>query len=132
MSFNDLLAIELFVKNAQLFELYSIGIANEARKMSATITSDPEFQVKLATVIRYFLSLELQFNSNNRAQLTALAMQEAVTGESPRITLNLASEQLTPVTESEIKDAIVGQFTDTGPLNQLLQRNVVKFTFNLQ
>lgn len=132
MSENSLKAFNLFKENPELFALYSAGIANQARINMHQISVNPEFQSLFATVIRYLILVELQFNENFRSQVTKLAMQEAVTGESPRITLNLASEQLTPVTESEIKDAIVGQFTDTGPLNQLLQRNVVKFTFSLQ
>lgn len=58
--------------------------------------------------------------------------QEETTGENPRISLSfLPDGNLADVPEVDIKSAIANQFTDDGPLNQLLQRNVVKVTFTL-
>ena len=133
MSENSLKAFNLFKENPELFALYSAGIANQARVSMHQISSDPGFQLLFATIIRYLILVELQFNETFRSQLTKLAMQEATTGENPRISLSFLSDgSLTDVSEADITAAIAGQFADDGPLNQLLQRNVVKFTFNLQ
>ena len=132
MSENSLKAFTLFQEDPELFTLYSAGIANQARVNMHQISINPEFQQAFATVIRYLILVELQFNETFRSQLTRLAMQEAVTGQNPRILLSfLPDGNLTDVPEIDIKTAIVNQFTDDGPLNQLLQRNVIKFTFNL-
>nr|QNL31601.1 MAG: hypothetical protein [Bacteriophage sp.] len=132
MSENSLKAFDLFKENPKLFALYSAGIANQARVSMHQISVDSEFQQIFATVIRYLILVELQFNETFRSQLTRLAMQEAITGENPRILLSfLPDGNLADVSEIDIKSAIVNQFTDNGPLNQLLERNVIKFTFNL-
>lgn len=132
MSENGLKAFNLFKENPELFALYSAGIANQARVSMHQISIDPEFQQAFATVIRYLILAELQFNETFRSQLTRLAMQEATTGENPRILLSfLPDGSLADVPESNIKTAIANQFTDDGPLNQMLQRNVIKFTFSL-
>ena len=132
MSENSLKAFNLFKENPELFALYSAGIANQARVNMHEISVDPGFQQIFATVIRYLILVELQFNDNFRSQLTKLAMQEAVTGENPRISLSfLPDGSLADISEVVIKTAITNQFTDEGPLNQLLQRNVVKITFVL-
>lgn len=129
---NSLKAFDLFKENPELFALYSAGIANQARVNMHQISTDPEFQVAFATVIRYLILVELQFNETFRSQLTRLAMQEATTGENPRISLSfLPDGNLADVPEIDIKTAIVNQFTDNGPLNQLLNRNVIQFTFSL-
>jgi len=129
---NSLKAFNLFKENPELFALYSAGIANQARVNMHQISTDPGFQVAFATVIRYLILVELQFNETFRSQLTRLAMQEATTGENPRILLSfLPDGNLADVPEIDIKTAIVNQFTDNGPLNQLLNRNVIKFSFNL-
>jgi hypothetical protein len=129
---NSLKAINLFKENPELFALYSAGIANQARVSMHQISINPEFQQAFATVIRYLILVELQFNETFRSQLTRLAMQEAATGQNPRISLSfLPDGSLTDVPEIDIKTAIANQFTDDGPLNQLLQRNVIKFTFSL-
>jgi hypothetical protein len=132
MSENSLKAFNLFKENPELFALYSAGIANQARVNMHQILTDPQFQQAFATVIRYLILVELQFNETFRFQLTRLAMQEATTGENPRISLSfLPDGNLADVPEVDIKSAIANQFTDDGPLNQLLQRNVVKVTFTL-
>ncbi|MCA2761223.1 hypothetical protein [Microcystis sp. M145S2] len=132
MSENSLKAFDLFKENPKLFALYSAGIANQARVSMHQISVDSEFQQIFATVIRYLILVELQFNETFRSQLTRLAMQEAITGENPRILLSfLPDGNLADVSEIDIKSAIVNQLTDNGPLNQLLERNVIKFTFNL-
>ena len=132
MSENSLKAFNLFKENPELFALYSAGIANQARVSMHQISANPEFQLLFATVIRYLILVELQFNETFRSQLTRLAMQEATTGENPRISLSFLSDgTLSDVSEIDIKAAIANQFTDNGPLNQLLQRNVVKVTFDL-
>jgi hypothetical protein len=129
---NSLKAFNLFKENPELFALYSAGIANQARVSMHQISINPEFQQAFATVIRYLILVELQFNETFRSQLTRLAMQEAATGQNPRISLSfLPDGSLTDVPEIDIKTAIANQFTDDGPLNQLLQRNVIKFTFSL-
>ena len=132
MSENSLKAFNLFKENPELFAFYSAGIANQARVSMHQISVNPGFQQEFATVIRYLILVELQFNETFRSQLTRLAMQEATTGENPRISLSfLPDGSLTDVPEVDIKSAIANQFSDDGPLNQLLQRNVIKFTFNL-
>ena len=128
---NSLKAFNLFKENPELFAIYSAGIANQARVNMHQISVDPGFQQAFATVIRYLILVELQFNETFRSQLTRLAMQEATTGENPRISLSFLDGNLMDVPEVDIKSAIANQFTDDGPLNQLLQRNVVKVTFTL-
>lgn len=129
---NSLQAFNLFKENPELFALYSAGIANQARVNMHQISVNPGFQQAFATVIRYLILVELQFNETFRSQLTRLAMQEAITGENPRILLSfLPDGSLADVPEIDIKAAITNQLTDDGPLNQLLQRNVIKFTFSL-
>jgi len=132
MSKNSLKAFNLFKENPELFAIYSAGIANQARINMHQILVDPEFEQKFATVIRYLILVELQFSETFRSQLTRLAMQEAVTGADPRISLSfLPGGSLADIPEVDIETAIANQFTDNSPLNQLLQKNVVRVTFVL-
>jgi hypothetical protein len=67
------------------------------------------------------------FNPYVKLNVAKLGMTAAVFGEAPRLALSInAGDQLNPISESDILQAVTEQFNDENLLAQLLNQNILK------
>ena len=138
MAANSLTAVRKFVNGEDdptLKELYQYALSSTAQALSQ-ITQLPTFANKedLKVFFAKFLLIDaLRFNDLAKIKITQLAMQEAVLGDNPRISLVLDSStnKLQSPTELEIVTAVTSQFQSDNLILELLEKGIFKITLTL-
>jgi hypothetical protein len=73
------------------------------------------------------LSEMIVFNPYVKLNVAKLGMTAAVFGETPRLEISIDNEgKLSPISESDILQAVTEQFNDENLLAQLLNQNILK------
>lgn len=138
MAANSLTAVRKFVNGEDdptLKELYQYALSSTAQALSQ-ITQLPTFANKEDLKVFFAKSLlidALRFNDLAKIKITQLAMQEAVLGDNPRISLVLDSStnKLQSPTELEIVTAVTSQFQSDNLILELLEKGIFKITLTL-
>lgn len=138
MTANSLTAVRKFVNGEDdptLKELYQYALSSTAQALSEitqlpTFTSKEQLQVFFAKAL---LIDALRFNDLAKIKITHLAMNEAVLGDNPRISLVLDSStnKLQSPTELEVVTAVAGQFQSDNLILELLEKGILKITLTL-
>lgn len=138
MTANSLTAVRKFVNGEDdptLKELYQYALSSAAQALSEitqlpTFTSKEQLQVFFAKAL---LIDALRFNDLAKIKITHLAMNEAVLGDNPRISLVLDSStnKLQSPTELEVVTAVAGQFQSDNLILELLEKGILKITLTL-
>jgi hypothetical protein len=135
---NSLIAQSLFLNNPEHIERYQIALTNVAGSFNERST-DPNFfdnQIKPDLiddqsarfyVYKRILSEMIVFNPYVKLNVAKLGMTAAVFGETPRLEISIDNEgKLSPISESDILQAVTEQFNDENLLAQLLNQNILK------
>jgi hypothetical protein len=78
-------------------------------------------------VYKRILSEMIVFNPYVKLNVAKLGMTAAVFGETPRLEISIDNEgKLSPISESDILQAVSEQFNDENLLAQLLNQNILK------
>ena len=135
---NSLTAVRKFVNGEDdptLKELYQYALSSTAQALSQ-VTQIPTFANKEQLQVFFAKSLlidALRFNDLAKIKITQLAMNEAVLGDNPRISLVLDSStnKLQSPTELEIVTAVAGQFQSDNLILELLEKGILKITLTI-
>ena len=135
---NSLTAVRKFVNGEDdptIKELYQYALSSTAQASSQIeqipiFTSKEQLKVFLA---KSLLIDALRFNDLAKIKITQLAMNEAVLGDNPRISLVLDSitQKLQSPTELQIITAVVAQFQSDNLILELLEKGILKITLSL-
>ena len=140
MTINSLESQSLFRDSSEYLVLYQISLENAAGYFNE-LTSNPVFfdsQIKPSLIndqaVKFYfckrtLSQLIIFNNVVKLNLARLGMAAAVFGENPLLNLSLDSQgKLEPISESDIRQAVLQQFNDNNLLSQLLDQNILKIS----
>ena len=135
---NSLTAQSLFLNSPEYIERYQIaltnvsGAFNEMSINSAFFNSEIKPNLIDDKSVRFYaykkiLSEMIVFNPYVKLNVAKLGMTAAVFGETPRLEISIDNEgKLSPISESDILQAVSEQFNDENLLAQLLNQNILK------
>jgi len=137
---NTLIAQGLFLNSPGHIEGYQIALTNVAgsfnEKSSNQAFFDSQIKPSLINdqsvrvyVYKRILSELIIFNPYVKLNVAKLGMTAAVFGETPRLAISVNNEgKLSPISESDMLQAVTEQFNDDNLLSQLLNQNILKIS----
>jgi hypothetical protein len=135
---NSLTAQSLFLNSPEHIEKYQIVLTNVAGSFNEMSTNSAFFDSEIKPnliddqsvrfyVYKRILSEMIVFNPYVKLNVAKLGMTAAVFGETPRLVISINNEgKLSPISESDILQAVSEQFNDENLLAQLLNQNILK------
>jgi hypothetical protein len=135
---NSLTAQSLFLNSPEHIERYQIALTNVAGSFNEMSTNSAFFDSEIKPnliddqsarfyVYKRILSEMIVFNPYVKLNVAKLGMTAAVFGETPRLEISIDNEgKLSPISESDILQAVSEQFNDENLLAQLLNQNILK------
>lgn len=137
---NSLTAQSLFLNSPEHIERYQIALTNVAGSFNEMASNQAFFdsQIKPSLindqsvrvyVYKRILSELIIFNPYVKLNVAKLGMTAAVFGETPRLAISVNNEgKLSPISESDMLQAVTEQFNDDNLLSQLLNQNILKIS----
>lgn len=137
---NSLTAQSLFLNSPEHIERYQIALTNVAGSFNEMASNQAFFdsQIKPSLindqsvrvyVYKRILSELIIFNPYVKLNVAKLGMTAAVFGETPRLAISVNNEgKLSPISESDMMQAVTEQFNDDNLLSQLLNQNILKIS----
>ena len=137
---NSLTAQSLFLNSPEHIERYQIALTNVAGSFNEMASNQAFFdsQIKPSLindqsvrvyVYKRILSELIIFNPYVKLNVAKLGMTSAVFGETPRLAISVNNEgKLSPISESDMLQAVTEQFNDDNLLSQLLNQNILKIS----
>lgn len=137
---NSLTAQSLFLNSPEHIERYQIALTNVAGSFNEMASNQAFFdtQIKPSLINDQFvrvyaykriLSEMIVFKSDVKLNVAKLGMTSAVFGETPRLAISVNNEgKLSPISESDMLQAVTEQFNDDNLLSQLLNQNILKIS----
>lgn len=137
---NSLTAQSLFLNSPEHIERYQIALTNVAGSFNEMASNQAFFDTQIKPslindqsvrvyVYKRILSELIIFNPYVKLNVAKLGMTAAVFGETPRLAISVNNEgKLSPISESDMLQAVTEQFNDDNLLSQLLNQNILKIS----